>query len=186
VDSENAVLRRLLLGEDIDPGEPCDSRRAAVIAPRGTPERKDGDLRLLLKAGLVKAGDLLVHEQPRKGQIHLGTIQADGWIEVEDGRSYATPSGALKARARSRDQRLGLLVARALEAQARRTARQTAPTNSLPPGPDRGAASAHPPPTAPIKPLTARSWAGSAHRGVQQRRRPNHDSHGNAPATGQR
>ncbi|MFE3994260.1 hypothetical protein ACFXPW_21590 [Streptomyces goshikiensis] len=80
VDTPNDVLRRLLL----DGGDPAT-------------ERRPGDLAPLIKAGLLKAGDVLVHHQPRRGLTHEAVVTADGWIEIEDGRSFSKPSPALKA-----------------------------------------------------------------------------------------
>lgn len=99
VDTENDVLRRLLLAapEPVSTAAQVAAASRSVIAPRGTKERKDGDLQVLLKFGLVKAGDLLVHEQPRKGATHLATVLADGWIALDDDRAFSTPSGALAA-----------------------------------------------------------------------------------------
>ncbi|WP_406422756.1 hypothetical protein OH809_09950 [Streptomyces sp. NBC_00873] len=84
VDSPNDVLRRLLLGSS---GQP----------PAATAERRPGDLMPFVKAGLLKAGDKLIHVQPRRGLTHEATVTADGWLEIEDGREFSKPSPALKA-----------------------------------------------------------------------------------------
>ncbi|MGW3437952.1 restriction system modified-DNA reader domain-containing protein [Streptomyces bacillaris] len=84
VDTPNDVLRRLLLnGSDL---------------PQSTvATRRPGDLMTLINAGLLKAGDRLVHVQPRRGLTHEATVTEDGWLEIEDGRAFPKPSPALKA-----------------------------------------------------------------------------------------
>ncbi|MET9772706.1 hypothetical protein ABZ023_00395 [Streptomyces sp. NPDC006367] len=84
VDTPNDVLRRLLLGGS--------GHSSSAVA-----KRRPGDLMPLIKAGLLKAGDKLVHVQPRRGLTHEATVTADGWIEIEDGRAFPKPSPALKA-----------------------------------------------------------------------------------------
>lgn len=84
VDTPNDVLRRLLLE-----GVP-----AAVTADG---DRRAGALLPLLEFGLVQAGDMLRHRQPRLNRTHEATITADGWVELPDARAYARPSPALKA-----------------------------------------------------------------------------------------
>jgi hypothetical protein len=76
----NDVLRRLLLGE----------------RPGPVPG-KPGDLLPLLQAGRLHAGDRLVHHQTRKGRIFAAEVTEDGYIKLEDGRRFATPSPALSA-----------------------------------------------------------------------------------------
>ncbi|MFJ9479697.1 hypothetical protein ACIRRI_32595 [Streptomyces mirabilis] len=84
VDTPNDVLRRLLLGSS--------GQLSAATA-----ERRPGDLMPFIKAGLLKAGDKLIHVQPRRGLTHEARVTADGWIEIEDGREFSKPSPALKA-----------------------------------------------------------------------------------------
>ncbi|GAA4757697.1 hypothetical protein GCM10023328_47020 [Modestobacter marinus] len=81
-DRENDVLRRLLFNDD--------ALRKLQSASR------PGDLLPYLDAGLLEAGDDLIHEQPRKGRIHRGTVTPDGGIEVS-GEVYLKVSPALKA-----------------------------------------------------------------------------------------
>ncbi|MHA7960244.1 restriction system modified-DNA reader domain-containing protein [Streptomyces sp. L500] len=84
VDTPNDVLRRLLLGSSRQP-------------PATLAERRPGDLMRFIRAGLLKAGDKLIHIQPRRGLTHEATVTADGWIKIEDGREFSKPSPALKA-----------------------------------------------------------------------------------------
>ena len=78
----NDVLRRLLLND-----APVASR------PRVKPVVV-GKLLPLLEAGLIRDGDLLVHERPRKGDRFEATISKSGWIKV-GGTLYQSPSPAL-------------------------------------------------------------------------------------------
>lgn len=75
----NHVLRRMLLGT------------------RAGPAGKPGHLLPMVQAGTLKAGDRLVHEQPRKRRTHYAEVTADGCIQLDDGRSFEAPSPALKA-----------------------------------------------------------------------------------------
>ncbi|MEU3047666.1 MULTISPECIES: hypothetical protein [unclassified Streptomyces] len=84
VDTPNDVLRRLLLNTS---GPPATSAE----------ERRPGDLMPFIEAGLLEAGDRLIHVQPRRGLTHEATVTADGWLEIEDGRAFSKPSPALKA-----------------------------------------------------------------------------------------
>jgi hypothetical protein len=84
----NDVLRRLL-----KLGKP---RRRKVDDPASHVERRrPGALKPLLEAGLLKVGDELIHEQPRKGLVHRGVVTADGWIRAGE-REFPQPSPALK------------------------------------------------------------------------------------------
>jgi hypothetical protein len=67
VDRENDVLRRLLLS---------DAKSVPPPAPGRT-----GDLMPYLEAGLLAVGDELVYDQPRKGRVHRGVVNAQGCIE---------------------------------------------------------------------------------------------------------
>jgi len=87
VDSENDVLRRLLLAEDAD----------GYIDGAPAVRRGPGDLMPYLDAGLLNAGDELVHEQPRKGRVHRALVAGDGWLEVEGHPAFRQVSPALKA-----------------------------------------------------------------------------------------
>ncbi|MGA4851329.1 hypothetical protein ACOBQB_35680 [Streptomyces sp. G5(2025)] len=84
VDTPNDVLRRLLLESS---GHPSAT----------TAERRPGDLLPFINAGLLKAGDKLIHVQPRRGLTHEATVTPDGWLQIEDGRAFSKPSPALKA-----------------------------------------------------------------------------------------
>ncbi|GAA4744508.1 hypothetical protein GCM10023328_28020 [Modestobacter marinus] len=81
-DRENDVLRRLLFADD------------ASFEPKAA--SRPGDLLPYLDAGLLEVGDELVHEQPRKGRVHRGTVTPDGGIKV-GGEVYPKVSPALKA-----------------------------------------------------------------------------------------
>lgn len=76
----NDVLRRLVLSET-----------------PGTPAGKPGWLMPQLEAGLLIAGDRLVHVQPRKHQSFTAEVTADGYVQLTDGSKFATPSGAFEA-----------------------------------------------------------------------------------------
>jgi hypothetical protein len=76
----NDVLRRILLGE------------ASHLRTGRT-----GDLMTLMDEGRLKAGDRLVHHQPRKRRTFVAQVTPDGYIELDDGRRFASPSPALKA-----------------------------------------------------------------------------------------
>ncbi|KIX79022.1 hypothetical protein SF23_03195 [Streptomyces sp. MBRL 10] len=84
VDTPNDVLRRLLL-------------QGTEGLTEGPEDRRPGDLMPFITAGLLKAGDKLIHVQPRRGLTHEATVTADGWLEIEDGRAFSKPSPALKA-----------------------------------------------------------------------------------------
>ncbi|GAA3180386.1 MULTISPECIES: hypothetical protein [Streptomyces] len=84
VDSPNDVLRRLLLGSS--------GRPSTAMA-----ERRPGGLMPFIRAGVLKAGDKLIHIQPRRGLTHEAAVTADGWLKIEDGREFSKPSPALKA-----------------------------------------------------------------------------------------
>jgi hypothetical protein len=76
----NEVLRRLLLGES-HKGE-----------PRGA-----GDLMPLLEEGRLRAGDRLIHHQPRRNRTFTAEVTEDGYIRLENGSEFAKPSPALRA-----------------------------------------------------------------------------------------
>ncbi|MFJ4414265.1 hypothetical protein [Streptomyces sp. NPDC088925] len=84
VDTPNDVLRRELLHPHRSPAKATDQRRK-------------GSLASLIDAGLVSAGDTLEHHQTRLRRTHTAVITADGWIEIQDGSTFAQPSPALKA-----------------------------------------------------------------------------------------
>ena len=89
VDTPNDVLRRLLLDR-----EPPESQEGTV-GPAKRLLRRPGALLPLINAGIVAAGDLVRHEQPRRRMVHEATITARGWLKLADGQSFATPSRAL-------------------------------------------------------------------------------------------
>jgi hypothetical protein len=83
-EAPNDVLRRLL-------GVGTPSGPVQVV----TRDRKAGDLRKLLHAGLIDPDDQLVHEQPRLGRTHRATVRFDGCVELPDRSIWPSPSGAL-------------------------------------------------------------------------------------------
>ena len=50
----------------------------------------------LIKAGHLKAGDVLVWKRRTQGTSYTATIKSDGTIETSDGKIHKTPSGAAK------------------------------------------------------------------------------------------
>ncbi|MGI8702058.1 MAG: hypothetical protein ACR2JU_12790 [Nocardioidaceae bacterium] len=78
----NDVLRRLLLRE-----------AAPIKGAKPTPIRR-GKLWPLMQAGLIKEGDILFHERPRKGERFEATVTAHGWVVV-NGDLFQSPSPAL-------------------------------------------------------------------------------------------
>jgi hypothetical protein len=85
VDTPNTVLRRVLglTGE------------TAQVGATRRPSNPPGELSPLLKAALLKAGEELVWK--RRKSTHIAVVTADGWLELEDGQSFDTPSGAARA-----------------------------------------------------------------------------------------
>jgi hypothetical protein len=75
----NDVLRRLLLGIGPSPATGRPGRLSSLIA-----------------TGALKPGDRLVHEQPRKRLRYTATVTSDGYVQLEDGRRFPTPSPALE------------------------------------------------------------------------------------------
>ncbi|MEV6275884.1 hypothetical protein [Nocardia sp. NPDC051832] len=61
------------------------------------PSEATGALMALIEEGRLKPGDRLTHNQPRKRRTFHATVTSDGFIELDDGRRFATPSPALKA-----------------------------------------------------------------------------------------
>lgn len=88
VDTPNDVLRRLLLA-----GNASQAGQASTVARDARPS---GALMPLIRLGLVAAGDVLRHEQPRRRRLHEAAITADGWIDLLDGHVFSRPSPALK------------------------------------------------------------------------------------------
>ncbi|MFF0498216.1 hypothetical protein ACFYU5_17540 [Nocardia aobensis] len=58
----------------------------------------DEDMLLLLDLGLLRAGQKLIFEQPRKGQRHIAFVESDGRIRFQNTR-YVSPSIAAVAAA---------------------------------------------------------------------------------------
>jgi hypothetical protein len=89
VDTPNDVLRRLLLNAEAE-----DPQQKTAL-PRKQLRRRPGALMPLLNAGVVAAGDLLRHRQPRRRMAHEATVTSRGWLELPDGSQFSTPSRAL-------------------------------------------------------------------------------------------
>jgi hypothetical protein len=89
VDTPNDVLRRLLLSE-----EPVGPKTETATPLRRLPKRP-GALLPLIKAGIVAAGDVLRHEQPRRRMVHEVAVTERGWLKLANGKSFSTPSRAL-------------------------------------------------------------------------------------------
>ncbi|MFI7491510.1 hypothetical protein ACIBXA_24335 [Micromonospora echinaurantiaca] len=83
VDTPNSVLRREL-------GLPDDAPQVRSDRTGRAP----GELAPLVQAGLLQAGENLVWK--RRQSTHRAVVTADGWLELEDGRSFETPSGAAR------------------------------------------------------------------------------------------
>ncbi|GAA4565047.1 hypothetical protein GCM10023176_12260 [Micromonospora coerulea] len=95
IDTENDVLRRLLLSE----GGSTSQAQPVVATSPGTPAGPGsrGDLLPFIEQGLLLVGDKLVHTQPRRGLVHRAIVTADGCIETADGARFKKPSPALKS-----------------------------------------------------------------------------------------
>ncbi|MGV9298314.1 restriction system modified-DNA reader domain-containing protein [Amycolatopsis sp. NPDC003676] len=55
---------------------------------------KTGRLLPLLRTGKLAAGDQLVWHRKRAGKIHRATVLSNGSMQLEDGRTAHSPSGA--------------------------------------------------------------------------------------------
>jgi hypothetical protein len=84
VDTPNSVLRRVL---DLE-AEPQESMPPAQSAVRG-------ELRPLVDAGLLHAGEALVWK--RRQSIHKAAVTAEGCLRLEDGQVFSSPSGAARS-----------------------------------------------------------------------------------------
>ncbi len=93
VDTPNTVIRRLLAQ---NAGLAIENTPPPLPKPRKRyRNRRTGELMPLLTAGVLLTDDTLVYAK-RNGEVHRGVVTNDGWIEV-DGKTYPSPSGALKA-----------------------------------------------------------------------------------------
>jgi hypothetical protein len=81
VDTPNSVLRREL-------------GIAGSVQPPSTQDPV-GELDALVRAGLLAAGEELVWR--RRGGSHRAVVTAAGGLELDDGRTFDTPSGAARA-----------------------------------------------------------------------------------------
>jgi hypothetical protein len=80
VDTPNSVLRRELgIG-------------VGTAAPARSGGRAAGELAPLLVAGELRPGEVLVWQ--RRQVTHRATVAADGWLDLENGHAFASPSGA--------------------------------------------------------------------------------------------
>jgi hypothetical protein len=82
VDTPNSVLRRELKIES----QGGTSRPA---------DRTTGELMPLLTAGELRVGEELVWKRRHVG--YRASVTVDGWLELEDGQTFAAPSGAARA-----------------------------------------------------------------------------------------
>ena len=57
--------------------------------------QQDGHLLVLIRHGLIAAGDELVYERPRRGDSFTATVTDNGWLALSDGRKARSPSGAV-------------------------------------------------------------------------------------------
>ncbi|WP_020670198.1 hypothetical protein [Amycolatopsis nigrescens] len=91
-----APVAAAIMGASIAAGEadPPARRPMRVFGSRSA--RRVG-LRDLLDAGLVAAGDELVYRRPGLGVHWTGQVTAQGMLRLDDGRVFATPSGATDA-----------------------------------------------------------------------------------------
>lgn len=83
VDTPNSVLRREL--------GIAGSAQAKALRLRDSA----GELDALIRAGLLAVGEELVWK--RRGRSHRAVVIADGALELDDGRTFDTPSGAARA-----------------------------------------------------------------------------------------
>ncbi|MFC4534623.1 hypothetical protein [Sphaerisporangium dianthi] len=83
----NEVLRRILLRA---PGKESEVDSADLG------ENRPGVLRRLIDQGLLAAGDKLVWNRPRIGEIHHATVLAGGSIQISTGEIFTKPSPACK------------------------------------------------------------------------------------------
>jgi hypothetical protein len=94
---EDASSRRFLHVEsEYEPELAAAADPVAESDPATTIEGRRITIADLLEAELVAPGDRLVWERPRLGAVYRATITDNGGIELEDGRSFATPSSAAK------------------------------------------------------------------------------------------
>ena len=84
----NDVLRRLLLPPESR--SPRSNRIESIVSPTSV----RGRLADLIKAGLIKPGDELRHEQKRRGRVFVATVEPNGQIRTPKGL-YSFPSPAL-------------------------------------------------------------------------------------------
>ncbi|WP_161958424.1 hypothetical protein [Ornithinimicrobium cavernae] len=89
-ESHEAVVNRLLRGALLE-----RSQRSQTPSPAGrTRTVVAGELKDLLRVGLVRADDEVRYTERRRDAVHVGRITADGRIAT-DGRAPASPSSAL-------------------------------------------------------------------------------------------
>lgn len=75
-----------------------DHRPPAKSSQKVEKAQYDEDMRLLLELGLLRAGQQLIFEQPRKGMRHKAFVEPDGALRLQNTR-YVSPSGAAVAAA---------------------------------------------------------------------------------------
>ena len=94
---EDAHGRKLLhVDSEHEPELMPTAEKVAETAPATMIEGRRVAIADLMEAGLLSPGDRLLWERPRLGVEYTATIADNGAIELEDGRSFATPSSAAK------------------------------------------------------------------------------------------
>ncbi len=68
------------------------SHQNPLREPRSRPDRGD-----LVEAGLLEPGQELTWHQPQVGVTHSAVLKQTGELELPDGRTFASPSGAAQA-----------------------------------------------------------------------------------------
>lgn len=89
-----AIMGAYIAAAEAELSAPTTQPPIRVIGNR--PVRRIG-LRDLLDVGLVDAGEELVYRRPSLGVRRSGHVTAQGMVRLDDGRVFATPSGATTA-----------------------------------------------------------------------------------------
>lgn len=86
VDTPNTVLRRKY-------GLDSEGAGSTANAPTPTPSGRVGKL---LEAGVLNPMDELIWDRRQHGQKHVAWVTREGALQLNDGRIFATPSGAAR------------------------------------------------------------------------------------------
>ena len=92
----NLNVKGATLEPDVSPNTDSSKAPSSTESKGHTNYEVAGDILPLIRAGLVIPGDVLRHEQRRKGLTYTGSVTADGRIETSAG-VFAAPSPALRA-----------------------------------------------------------------------------------------